>query len=108
MHLSKTIASTAEVNKNALNSGINADRTMPDMASIGLLVQIICEISASFLLNSYCFRFLLAVHGKLFCFFIVLNALVRNRCDNVDWSSLAEGLSSFLPCALNKSPDGSS
>ena len=43
MHLSKTIASTAEVNKNALNSGINADRTMLNMAPIGLLVQIICE-----------------------------------------------------------------
>ena len=43
MHLPKIIASTAEVNKNALNSGINAARTMPNTASIGLLVQIICE-----------------------------------------------------------------
>jgi hypothetical protein len=42
-HLPKTIAPTAEVNKNALNSGINADRTMPNTAPIGLLVQIICE-----------------------------------------------------------------
>ena len=43
VHLSKTIASTAEVNKNALNSSINLDRTMPNTASIGLLVQTICE-----------------------------------------------------------------
>lgn len=43
MRLSKIIAPTAEVNKNALNSGINADRTMPNTAPVGLLVQIICE-----------------------------------------------------------------
>lgn len=59
VHLSKIIAPTTEVNKNALSSGINADRTMPNTAPIGLLVQIICEIPASFLLNSYYFSLLL-------------------------------------------------
>jgi len=43
VHLPKTIASTAEVSKSVLNSGINSERTIPNTAPIGSLAQIICE-----------------------------------------------------------------
>jgi hypothetical protein len=43
VYLPITVLPIAEVGRNALNSGLNANRTMLNTALIGLLVEIICE-----------------------------------------------------------------